>query len=307
MVFVMINGQVVDPDEAKTSVWDRGYYFGDGVYEVIQAYAGKLWGYNPHFRRFERSLREIGIPADIKQIQQWVLDAFKAARMDNCLIYWQVTRGCEIRSHVPGPELEPQFFLYIKPAPDNRKRLAEGAAAITYPDLRWKRCDIKSLNLLANVMATEAAAKVGAEEALLVSDGVITEGASSCFFAVVQGTLITRQLGYEILPSVTRQAILAIAEKMGLNIVERALTVDDAYHADELFTSASGSEIRPIVKIDGRVMSGGIPGPITSQIADRFIKHTRSGESFDDLVKDTRFELLPTTIEDLELASRHSR
>jgi D-alanine transaminase len=291
----MINGKIVDPNEAKVSVWDRGYYFGDGVYEVIHAYAGKLWGVTPHFRRFERSLREIGIPADMKQIEKWVRQAFEASKLDNALIYWQVTRGCEVRSHAPSPNLEPQFFLYVKPAPDNTKRITHGASAITYPDLRWKRCDIKSLNLLPNVMATEAAYKVGAEEALLVSDGVITEGASSSLFSVIKGKLVTRPLGHEILPSVTRQAILAIAEKLSLNIAECAIRVDEAYHADELFTSSSGAGIRPIVKLDDHVISQGKPGPITLKIMDQFHKHTQSGESFDDLVKNTRFNLLPSS------------
>jgi len=293
MVLVMINGQIVDPGEAKVSVWDRGYYFGDGVYEVIQAYAGKLWGFEPHFRRFERSLKEIGIEVELKQIETWVREAFTASGLDHGLVYWQVTRGCEIRSHAPGPKLEPQFFLYVKPAPDNGHRLRRGAAAITYPDLRWKRCDIKSLNLLPNVMAIEAAYKVGAEEALLVSDGVITEGASSCCFAVIDGKLITRPLGYETLPSVTRQAILAIAEKMGIGIAERSIRVSEAYAARELFTSSSGAEIRSVIKLDDRVISGGVPGPTTLRIGDEFIRHTRSGGSFDDLVKDTRFNLLP--------------
>jgi len=293
MVLVMINGQIVDPGEAKISVWDRGYYFGDGVYEVIRAYAGKLWGFSSHFRRFERSLREIGIAADVKQIEKWVHEGFAASGLTSALVYWQMTRGCEIRSHAPGPKLEPQFFLYVKPAPDNSHRISNGAKVITYPDLRWKRCDIKSLNLLPNVMATEAAYKVGAEEALLVTDGIITEGASSCLFSIMGGKLVTRPLGFEILPSVTRQAILAIAEKLGIDIMERAISVEEAYLAEELFTSSTGAELRPIIKLDDHIISQGVPGPVTLQIVDQFIKHTRSGESFDDLVKNTRFNLLP--------------
>jgi D-alanine transaminase len=293
MVLVMLNGKIVDSAEANVSVWDRGYYFGDGVYEVIQAYNGKLWGVTPHFRRFERSLREIGIPFDVPRVERWVREAFAAAGMDNCVIYWQVTRGRELRSHTPGQNLQPQFFLYVKPAPDNRKRVAEGVRTITYPDIRWKRCDIKSLNLLPNVMASEAAAKVGAEEALFVSDGIITEGASSCFFGIFHDKLVTYPLGHEILPSVTRQAVLVLSERAGIQVVEQPISVQEAYHADELFTSSSGHEIRPVVKVDEWVISKGKPGPRTAKIIELFLAHTRGGESFDNLVKDTRFALLP--------------
>ncbi len=291
----MINGEIVDSAKAKVSAWDRGLFFGDGVYEVIQAYAGKLWGFSQHFRRFQRSLREIEITdVDLRQVEEWIHQAFAAAKMPDSLVYFHITRGCGIRSNVPGEDLgRPQFMLYIKSAPDNRKYVAEGIAAITYPDLRWKRCDIKSLNLLPNVMAARAAHKVGAGEALFVDNGLITEGASSCFFAVMGGKLVTRPLGHEILPSVTRQAVLALAEKLGIQTVERPITVRESVQADELFVSSSGREIRPIVKLDGHVLSAGKPGSKTLALVDVFLKHTRSGESFDDLVRDTRFELLP--------------
>lgn len=289
----MINGKFVDSAEARVSAWDRGYYFGDGVYEVIQSYNGKLWGFTPHFRRFERSLRELGITYDVRLVERWVREAFAAAKLDNCMIYWQVTRGCELRSHAPGADLEPQFFLYVKPAPDNRKRVVEGIRAITYPDIRWKRCDIKSLNLLPNVMASEAAHKVGAEEAVFVANGIITEAASSSFFGIVHDRLYTYPLGHEILPSVTRQAVLVLAEQTGLEVIEHPMTVQEACHADELFTASSGYEIRPVVKLDEWVISKGKPGPQTAKIIDLFLKHTRGGGSFDDLVHNTRFALLP--------------
>ncbi|MFA5864939.1 MAG: aminotransferase class IV [Phycisphaerae bacterium] len=295
MTLVMINGKIVDSSEAKVSAWDRGLYFGDGVYEVVQGYAGKLWGFTQHFRRFQRSLREIEIlDVNLSQIEQWVFLAFQEAKMPNCVVYFHITRGCGIRSHVPGDDLgRPQFLLYVKPAPNNTKRVANGISAITCPDIRWKRCDIKTLNLLPNVMASQAAHKVGAEEAIFVSDGTITEGASSCFFSVLDGKLVTRPLDHQVLPSVTRQAILVIAEKIGLEIIERPITIREGYHAEEAFVSSSGYEIRPIIKIDDHVISGGKPGVVTSKIIERFLSHTRSGEAFDDLVKDTRFQLLP--------------
>jgi D-alanine transaminase len=295
MTLVMINGEIVDSAAAKVSAWDRGLFFGDGIYEVIQAYVGKLWGFDQHFRRFQRSLREIEITdVDLNEVEGWINRAFSAAKMPDSLVYFHLTRGCGIRSNVPGEDLgRPQFLLYIKPAPDNRKYVAEGISVITYPDIRWKRCDIKSLNLLPNVMAARAAKKVGADEALFVDNGLITEGASSCFFAILGENLVTRPLGHEILPSVTRQAVLALAQKLGIQTVERPISVAESLQAEELFVSSSGREIRPIVNLDGHPLSNGKPGPKTLALIDTFLKHTRSGESFDDLVRDTRFELLP--------------
>jgi len=293
MALVMINGKIVDSTEATVSVWDRGYYFGDGVYEVIQSYAGKLWGVTPHFRRFERSLREIGIAFDMDRIKRWVNEAFAAAKMPDCVIYWQVTRGCELRSHTPGPDLQPQFFLYVKPAPNNTQWITQGISAITYPEIRWKRCDIKSLNLLPNVMAAKAAKDAGAHEALFVEADTIVEGSSSTYFAILGGTLVTRALDHQVLPSVTRQAVLALTEGLDIPVEERPVTIQEAYGADEAFVSSSGNEIRPIVNLDGHEISGGKPGQLTGRIVQAFLKHTRSGGSFDDLVRHTRFALLP--------------
>lgn len=296
MTLVMIQGKIVPPEEAKVSVWDRGYYFGDGIYEVIQAYNGKMWGFDQHFRRFVRSLKEIAINnVDLDKIRGWICQAFEAAKIPNAMIYFQMTRGCAMRTHVPPADItEPQFFLYVKPAPDNRHYVEDGIAAILYEDIRWKRCDIKSLNLLPNVMASQEAARRGAAEALFTTDGYINEGASSGFFGILGGKLITRQLDHLILPSVTRQAVLAIAERIGMDIIERPMSVQEAFEAEELFTASSGYEIRPIVKLEDRPIGEGKPGPKTSRIIDHFLKDTRGGVSFDEIVKNTRFQLLPT-------------
>jgi D-alanine transaminase len=296
MMLTMIQGKIVSPEDAKVSVWDRGYYFGDGIYEVVQAYNGKLWGFEQHFKRFERSLKAIEIDnTDLGKVRRWIFEAFEAAKIPNCLVYFQITRGCGIRSHVPNPNLsEPQFFLYIKPAPDNSHDVTHGISAITYPDIRWKRCDIKSLNLLPNVMATNAAAKRGAEEAIFVSDDVLIEGASSSFFGVVNGKIVTRQLDRGILPSITRLPVLAIAEKLGVEVDQRPLRLEEAYKADELLIAASGHEIRPIVKLDDKTIGEGKPGPVASKIIEHFIQATRGGVSYEELTKNTRFQLMPT-------------
>lgn len=296
MTLVMIQGKIVPPEEARISAWDRGYYFGDGIYEVIQAYNGTLWGFDQHFRRFVRSLKEIAIDnVDLDQIRAWIHQAFEAAKIPDAMVYFQMTRGCAMRTHVPPADItEPQFFLYVKPAPDNRHYVEEGIAAILYDDIRWKRCDIKSLNLLPNVMASQEAARRGASEALFTTDNFINEGASSGFFGILGGKLITRQLDNLILPSVTRQAVLAIAERLNIEIIERPMSIAEAFAAEELFTASSGYEIRPIVKLEDKPIGTGKPGRTTALIIEHFIKDTRGGVSFDEIVKNTRFQLLPT-------------
>lgn len=296
MTLVMIQGKIVPSKEAHVSAWDRGYYFGDGIYEVVQAYNGKMWGFDQHFRRFVRSLKEIAIDnVDLKKVQGWIHQAFEAAKIPNAMIYFQITRGCAMRTHVPPANMtEPQFFLYVKPAGDNTHYVQDGISTILYPDIRWKRCDIKSLNLLPNVMASQEAARRGAGEALFTTDDYINEGASSGFFGVFDGKLVTRQLDHLILPSVTRQAVLAIAERLKIDIVERAISIKEAFEAQELFTASSGYEIRPIVKLEDKLIGNGKPGKMTSLIIENFIKDTRGGVSFDEIVKNTRFQLLPT-------------
>ena len=295
MTLVMIQGKIIPPQDAQVSAWDRGYYFGDGIYEVIQSYNGKLWGFDQHFRRFVRSLKEIAIDnVDLDQIRSWIYQAFDAAKIPNAMIYFQITRGCAMRTHVPPADMtEPQFFLYIKPAPDNRHYVEEGIATILYEDIRWKRCDIKSLNLLPNVMASQEAARRGASEALFTTGDFINEGASSGFFGILDGKLVTRQLDNLILPSVTRQAILAIAERLDIEIIERPISIKEAFEAEELFTASSGYEIRPIIKLEDKIIGTGKPGKKTLRIIEHFIQDTRGGISFDEIVKNTRFQLLP--------------
>lgn len=284
LLLAMHQGEIISPENPQVSALDRGLLFGDGVYEVIQSYCGKLWGLERHLARFERSLTEIGIDnVDPEQIRRSVNKAFDAVGRVDCLVYFHVTRGGGPRSHAGEEIMEPQFLLLIKPAKDNSALVRDGITAISCPDLRWKRCDIKSLNLLPNVLARREARRRGADEAVFVSDGIITEAAVSSFFAVVDGQVVTRPLGPEILPGVTRQAVVLIARRLGLDVVERTVSLQQAYQADELFVTGTGDEIRSIVKLDDRPIASGRPGPIAKQIIDVFITHTRSGKTFEEL------------------------
>jgi len=286
LLLTMIQGQIVSPDHAVVSAHDRGLTFGDGVYEALQSYAGKLWGIEQHFQRLARSLREIQIDnVDLNQVRQWVFEAFDAVDHANCLVYFHITRGCAARAHVVDEPMEPQFLLTIKPAYDNTSKVVNGIAAISYPDIRWKRCDIKSLNLLPNVMARREAYRRKAGEAIFVDEGVVTEGAVSNAFAIIGDKLVTRPLGREILPGVTRQVVLAVARRVGLPIEERPFSLAEAFGAQELLVSGTGEEIRGIVRLDEKPIGDGKPGPWTRKIIDYFVDYTRSGASFDDLAR----------------------
>lgn len=284
-MIMMINGRFVDPKTATISVWDRAIYFGDGVYEVMQSYAGRIWAFDAHIKRFERSLREIGIDnVDIDRICGWIMEAFEYASLPDSIIYFHVSRGLALRSHLPPSDCEPQFLLYIMPAYDNTRIALEGVKAITYPDIRWRRCDIKSLNLLPNVMAVNEARRQGCDDAVFILDGNIMEGSSSTFFAVVNDTVITRPLDSRVLPGITRQAVRGIARRLSIGFKEDEIPLERAYKADELFLAGTGYEIRGIVRLDGRDISGGRVGPITKKIIDFFRLYTRSGGSFEELV-----------------------
>ncbi len=282
---MMINGEFVPPESATISVWDRAIYFGDGVYEVLQSYNGKIWAFDEHFGRFKRSLREIDITdVNLEKIRGWVLEAFEYAKIPNGLIYYHISRGIGLRSHIPKDISEPQFLLYIHPAHDNTEIAQNGVKAITYPDIRWKRCDIKSLNLLPNVLAENQAYKRGYDDAVFVTDGKVIEGASSTFFAVIGGKVITRKLDKRVLPGITRKAIEAITNRLGIEFVEREVSLEEAYRADELFLAGTGFEIRGIVKLEDTIIGDGKVGPITKKIIDFFIEYTRSGGEFSELV-----------------------
>jgi D-alanine transaminase len=255
---------------------DRGTYFGDGVYEVLRSYNGKIFALDEHLQRLARSLSEIGIVnVDIEQIRRRVEKAFDAAAISNARIYFHITRGSAPRSHTWKADLKPNFFLTITELSDDTKEKTEGIAVSTHPDWRWKRCDIKSLNLLANVLARQDAEQKGCAEAILVDDaGLITEGAGSAFFAVLGKSLQTAPLTANILPSITRKFVIEAAKKIELKVVEKSLTPQQAKDADELFIAVTTKDIVPVVKFDGKVIKDGKPGKWTKQLIEEFKKFT---------------------------------
>ncbi|MBN1392840.1 MAG: aminotransferase class IV [Sedimentisphaerales bacterium] len=276
MQIAMIDDKIVPQDELEPVYNDRGIYFGDGVYEVLRSYNGKIFALEEHLQRFARSLSEIKITSvDIDQVRSRIQKAFDAAGIANARIYLHITRGSAPRSHTWTADLKPNFFLTISELHDDTKDKTEGIAVSTYPDLRWKRCDIKSLNLLANVLARQDAEEKGCAEAILVDDaGLITEGAGSAFFAVIKKSLQTAPLTANILPSVTRKFVIKSAGNIRLEIVEKCLTPQQAKDADELFIAVTTKDIVPVVKFDDKIIGDGKPGKYTKQLMQEFRSFT---------------------------------
>jgi len=276
MHVAMIQDKIVPIEELEPIYFDRGIYFGDGVYEVVRSYDGKIFALEEHLQRFANSLAAIKIAGvDIDQIRCRVLKAFDAASISNAKIYFHITRGSAPRDHICDANLEPNFLLTVTELADDKKTKIEGIAVSTHPDWRWKRCDIKSLNLLPNVLARQDAAQKGCAEAILVDEaGLITEGTSSAFFAILGQTLQTTPLTSNILPSITRKFAIEAGKNVGLEIVEKSLTPQQACCADELFIAATTKDIVPVVEFDGKLIGDGKPGKYTKSLTQEFCSFT---------------------------------
>ena len=273
MKIAMIQDKLVDVKDLPPAYLDRGVFFGDGVYEVVRSYNGKIFALDEHLKRFERSLTEIKISGvDIGQIRSRVLKAFEAAGIADAKIYFHITRGSAPRDHNwDEATLKPNFFLTVSDLSYVTEQKKNGVAVSTYPDLRWKRCDIKSLNLLPNVLARRDAWQKGCSEALLVdNDGLITEGAGSAVFAIFGQTVQTAPLTANILGSITRKFAMRAANDIGLLILEKSMTTEQAKLADELFIAVTTKDIVGVVTFDGEVTGDGKVGELTRQIDEQF-------------------------------------
>ncbi len=272
MQIVMIQDEIVPTEEVEPVYLDRGMFFGDGVYEVMRSYNGQLFAFEEHLERFAQSLAGIQMTGvDMEQIRARIHRAFKAAGIANAVVYFHMTRGSAPRERVWSDDLEPNFFLSVSESKDNPEVKARGIAVSTFPDWRWKRCDIKSLNLLPNVMACTDAAKKGCDEAIFVDDaGWITEGAGSAFFAVRGQTLQTAPLTANILPSITRKFTIEAGRNVGLKIVEESLTPEQAVASDELCVASTTKDILAVVKFDDTIIGDGNPGIYTKRMAEAF-------------------------------------
>jgi len=273
---VYVNGAYLQEEEAKISVFDRGFLFADGVYEVSSVLAGKLIDNEAHLARLKRSLDELRLapPLPLEEIPAIQREIIGRNALDQGTVYLQVTRGAADRDF-PFPKGAKPSLVVFSQAKDllNDPAAASGISVITLPDIRWRRRDIKTVQLLAPSLAKQAALDAGANDAWLVEDGTVTEGSSNnAYIVTMDGTIVTRALSNAILHGITRRAILALAEREGLAVEERGFTPDEAYEAAEAFITSASSFVCPVVRIDERILGNGAPGPVATKLRRLYIE-----------------------------------
>ncbi|MBI1650520.1 D-amino-acid transaminase [Hyphomicrobium sulfonivorans] len=274
---VYVNGRYLPYGEAAVHVEDRGFQFGDAIYEVCEVIDGRLIDEPRHMARLERSLNELQIPQPMSQLAlaHVMRQVIKRNRVRDGLVYLQVSRGAAPRDfYFPGPDVLPTVVCLARPMSRAvpAANALKGIAIKSMPDIRWQRCDIKTVMLLPACLAKEAARADGAKEAWFVDgDGFVTEGASSNAWIVAEdGTLVTRQLSSAILPGVTRTTLLDVLHEEGMVPVERPFRLSEAYAAREAFITSATQTVMPVVRIDGNTVGDGRPGPIAQRLRNKF-------------------------------------
>ena len=276
-----VNGSFVPLSEAKVSILDRGFLFADGIYEVAAVLDGKLVDNASHLARLKRSVGEIALelPESLERIEEIQKELVARNKLESGLVYLEVTRGADTSRDFAFPKgVKPTLVMFTSVKDIiNAPSAKSGIAVITVPDIRWERRDIKSVALLAQVLAKQAAAAVGAGEAWMIEDGKVTEGGSSSAFIVTQDdVLVTRQNGSEILPGCTRKAVVQLAEERQLRVEERAFTIAEALAAKEAFITSASSFVQPVVSIDGKPIANGKPGPMATRLREIYIDFARA-------------------------------
>ncbi|MCI6988574.1 MAG: D-amino acid aminotransferase [Campylobacter sp.] len=270
---VYVNGEFVPAKDAVVSVFDRGFIFGDGVYEVVPVVNGVMVDRDEFWQRFENSLKaiELSLPVSKAEFENMLNELIAKNSLKEGGLYMQITRGVAPRDFYFIKGLKPTCMAYAfeKKIFDNLDA-KKGIEVVSTPDIRWKRRDIKSISLLGQCIAKEVAHKAGVYEAFMVEDGYVTEASSSSVFIIKDGVLITKPLSNEILPGIRRKVILGFASELGLKIEERKFSMDEVYGADEVFISAATLMILPVIKADNRLINSGKIGEFSKAIRERY-------------------------------------
>jgi D-alanine transaminase len=265
--------------EAKVPVLDRGFLFGDSVYEVLRIYAGRPWLEDEHFARLERSLAAVSIRGvDLSRLHRRMRETIAAGPFHEANVYIQITRGVAPRSHAFPASVTPTELLFVQAYTDAyHEARRSGCGVVTHPDLRWRRCDIKSTNLLGNVLAIQSAREAGCPEAFLYRpDGTITEATHSSAFGLIEGLLRTAPKSHEILAGVTRDLVVRLAKEAEISLEERALSRAELARASELFLTGTTAEVLPVVTVDGQRIGDGRPGPVTRRLQEAYVAAVRA-------------------------------
>jgi len=268
-----LNGQFLPLDELHVSVEDRGYQFGDGVYEVIRVYQGAPFSLHEHLTRLERSADAIRIPLPLtpSELEDKILKGIRSSRYASGKVYIQITRGVAPRSHpFPEPIIPTVVMTFREMMPLDEWDISHGVSAITVPDLRWGRCDIKSLNLLPNILAKQQAKEAHVFEAIFIRDGLVTEGTSCNVMGVWDHVLRTPALTNQILEGVTRNQVLKLARREGIAVQEGPIVATNLPEAQELFLIGTTIEVLPVTRLNGKPIANGEPGPVSQTLLARF-------------------------------------
>lgn len=267
------NGQLAPVDEIKVPVLDRAFLFGDGVYEVIRIYSGVLFHLEDHLARLEDSLNKLSIRGvDIDSVRKDLLSTVEANKRREGLAYLQVTRGSAPRTHHYPTQCTPNVFMYVMPFDDPYKHDREtGVSAVTHPDIRWGRNDIKATSLAANCMAAQYAKEHGCLEVVFIDrNNMMTEGSHTSLFGIKHGKLIVAPSSSNVLPGITKRQLLGLAETCQLPLDERRLQLEEVYELDEFFLAGTPEELIPIVKLNDKQIGTGAPGPVFDRLYKAF-------------------------------------
>ncbi len=270
-----LNGETMPVEEARVPVWDRGFLFGDSVYEVFRMYRGRCWLETEHLARLRRSLKELEFPPlDLDRLVDRMYGTIAASAIQEGTVYVQITRGVAPRQHAfPDPAVPPTELIVVRPYDDGptAKLRQTGVRAISHPDLRWKRCDIKTTNLLGNVIANEKAHRAGCHEAVLIdSAGLVTEATHTSLLWVRGGQLEGTPEGPEILPGMTRQLTLRLVDKAGIPFSLARVTLPELLLSDEIILVGTTSEVLSIIELDSQPIGTGRPGPVAARLWDAY-------------------------------------
>ncbi|WZO96379.1 aminotransferase class IV [Isosphaeraceae bacterium EP7] len=279
-VMACLNGELMPADQARVPISDRGFLFGDAIYEVCRVYRGRCWLEDSHMDRLARSLREMQFPPiDLVGVRRRMHATIEASDVAEGTVYIQITRGVAPRAHAfPNPPVPPTEVIVARPYDDSATALMRetGCRVISHADIRWGRCDVKSVNLLGNVLANEAAHRAGAFEAVLIDrDGLITEATHSSLCWVKDGVIIGTPDGPEILPGTTRHRSAGLAERLGFAFADGRITLEDLKRADEVILTGTTIEVLSVVTIDDATIGDGTPGPVTRKLQSAFTEAVR--------------------------------
>lgn len=269
---ILYNDSFIPREQGKVDMEDRGYQFGDGIYEAIRVYGGQLFLSDWHMDRLERSARELRLrlPYGRDHLIDNLHRLIEKNQLDDGFIYFQITRGSAPRQHRFPDKSESVLTGKATAAPRAESLHPDGIKAVFAEDIRWLRCDIKTLNLLGNVLAKQKAFESGAEGAILHRGEVVTEGSSSNVFIVKDGRLMTHPADHYILNGITRRFVLKLAKRLSIPVDERLYTTDELFAADEVFFTNTGAEVGPVIQVDDRLVADGKPGPLTKRLMEAF-------------------------------------